>query len=82
MTTTITQFAIRQNKNFYGPETQRSLVTSDDGYALLFDSKQAAEDHIEMLDDAVYYTSNNESGRPDYAVIRADKLPAYLSNQL
>jgi len=82
MTTTTTAFVIRQTRSFYGPKTERSLVTGDSYGAMTFETAQAAEDYITELDDAPYYTANNESGRPEYKVLRADKLPAYLSNQL
>lgn len=82
MTTTTTQFVIRQTRSFYGPKTERSLVTGDSYGAMTFDSAAEAEAYIEQLDDAPYYTAHNESGRPEYKVLRADKLPAYLSTQL
>ena len=82
MTTTTTAFVIRQTRSFYGPKDERSLVTGESYGAITFETREAAQDYIETLDDAPYYTANNESGRPEYKILSADKLPAYLSNQL
>lgn len=82
MTTTTTEYVIRQTRSFYGPTTERSLVTGDNGEALTFGSDAEAKAHIEELDAETYHTAHNESGRPDYSVLRADKLPAYLAHQL
>jgi hypothetical protein len=79
--TTDTTFVIRQTRSFYGPKTERSLVTWDNR-ALNFKTAAEAEAHIADLEGATYYTANNESGRPEYKVISTAKLPAYLANQL
>jgi len=82
MTTTTTAFVIRKTRSFYGPKTERSLVTGDSYGALTFKTATEAEAYIAELDEATYYTSYNESGRPEYKAISTAKLPAYLANQL
>ena len=82
MTTTTTAFTIRKTRSFYGPKTERSLVTGDSYGVLTFETAAEAEAHIAELDEAAYYAAHNESGRPQYKAIRTDSLPAYLANQL
>ena len=73
------QYVVRQTRHYYGPSNERSLVIGDDCRAMRFDTAKAARDHITSLDDAPYYMSHNESGRPDYSVCRVDRLPAFLA---
>ena len=82
MTTTTTAFVIRKTRSFYGPKTERSLVTGDSYGALTFETAAEADAHIAELDEATYYTAHNESGRPEYKVLSTAKLPVYLANQL
>ena len=81
MTTDIT-FVIRQTRSFYGPKTERSLVTGHSYGALTFATAAEAEAHIAGLDKATYCTAHNESGRPEYKVTSTANIPAYLANQL
>jgi hypothetical protein len=82
MTTTTTAFVIRMTRSYYGPKTERSLVTGDSYGALTFETAADAKAYIADLNKATYYTANNESGRPEYKVISTAKLPAYLANQI
>lgn len=79
---TTTAFVIRETRSFYGPKTERSLVTGDSYRALTFPTSAEAKAYIAELDDAPYYTAPNESGRPKYKVLGTAELPAYLANQL
>lgn len=75
-------YVIRQTRNFYGPSKTRTLVDRGDGYALEFDTRAAAREWIAAADSGIYYESHNEYGRPEYKILRADRLPAYLAEQL
>jgi len=82
MTTPTTKYVIRKTRSFYGPKTERSLVTGDNYRPVTFATMSAAKSYITDLDGATYYTANNESGRAEYTAIRTTKLPAYLATQL
>ena len=82
MTTTTPTYAICKTRNFYGPMTENSLVTGDSYDALTFETSAEANLYIAELDDAIYYTAHNETGRPEYKAINIAKLPAYLACQL
>jgi len=68
-------YAIRKTRFFFGPREEKSYVidnfasTSHDVRAE-FRVRAAAEAVRQQLDDAVYHTAHNESGRPDYKVVR------------
>ena len=65
-------YAIRQTRHFYGPRTEKSYVL--DGFSFdrraEFKTRAEAQELVEQLDSEVYRTSHNESGRPDYKVVR------------
>lgn len=75
-------YVIRQTSTYYGPKAVRSLVTGDDGRAIAFATSGEARAWIEAADADVYRQSHGEYGRPDYKVMRADRLPAYLAAYL
>ena len=77
------QYVIVAKHDYYGPSTERRLVTDDaTGRAAIYASRKDALEAIEDLDDSVYYTSHNESGRPEYKARPLDTLPEYLTWQL
>lgn len=84
MTTTATAptYVIRRTREFYGPSIKRDLVNSDGRGANCFNSPAEARAFIAALDQEVYHTSQNESGRPEYKVLRSDTLPQYLADLL
>ncbi|MGN6548773.1 MAG: hypothetical protein ACTHJ3_02610 [Pararhizobium sp.] len=75
-------YVIKITREFYGPETKRSLLTKGNGHAEQFDALAVAKAHIAELDSDRYHLSHNESSRPTYKVVRVDSLPAYLANYL
>lgn len=78
----MTKYVIRQTRSFYGPSYRRGLVARGDGQAITFASRAEALAWIEAADAEVYHQSHNESGRPYYKIMRADRLPAYLAAYL
>lgn len=78
--TTNTEYVIRQTRSFYGPSDERSLVMDESGQrAMTFDSPTAARACIEELESGTYHLSHNEASAPEYKVLRADRLPEYLT---
>jgi hypothetical protein len=65
-------YAIRVIRRFYGPTTQKSYLQDPHGRdcAATFKTRAEAAAHVEMLDNEVYYTAHNESGRAEYKVVR------------
>jgi len=65
-------YAIRITRNFYDPRTEKSYLTNsfqnEDRDEFRF--KAEANATVELLDSQVYHTAHNESGRPEYAVVR------------
>lgn len=65
-------YAITKTRQFFGPRSEKSYVT--DGFKnearAEFRFRAEAEAVVRQLDDAIYYTSHNESGRPEYKVVR------------
>lgn len=70
-------YAIRITRQYFGPKTVKSYVT--DGFAPLvngeeqraeFRTRAEAESLVGQLNDATYHTAHNESGRPEYKVVR------------
>jgi len=73
-------YVIVTTREFYGPETRRSLVMTENGQrARTFATLAAARAHISDLDSEPYYTAHNESSRPSYKARRVAGLPAYLA---
>jgi hypothetical protein len=65
-------YAIRKTRHFFGPKIEKSYVTDgfqDDARAE-FKTRAEADALVKQLDQAVYYTAHNESGRPEYKVVR------------
>lgn len=77
-----TKYVIRQTRNFYGPQTVRSLMTGDNHNPLIFGTASEARAYITEMESEVYHTAHNESGHPEYKVLNSANLPAYLANQL
>lgn len=66
-------YAIRVIRNYYGPRTVKSYLLSDDPRSdarAEYRTRAEALARIEQLDQAVYYTDHNESGRAEYRVVR------------
>lgn len=68
-------YAIRITRQFFGQADRKSYVT--DGFApngdevrAEFKSKAQAEALKTQLEGQTYYTANNESGAPEYKVVR------------
>lgn len=73
-------YAIVATREFYGPETRRSLVEDQEtGNPITFPDRASAKAYLANYDSGRYYLSHNESGRPTYAIRRVDGLPAYLT---
>ena len=76
-------YVIRQTRHYYGSKSTRSLVISDQtGRPMEFKTLHDADNYIDYLNSAVYYTSHNEYGCPEYKAIRTDSLPEYLRIEL
>ena len=63
-------FVIRKTRHFFGPRTQKSFLNDEDGRELRFSTRAAAQAHIEACQEERYYLSHNESGWPDYKIVR------------
>jgi hypothetical protein len=71
-------YAIRMTRHYHNAPDRKSYVTDEatlsasecTGRRLEFASKAEAIDVAATLDDEVYYTSHDESGRPDYKVVK------------
>ena len=64
-------YSIRVTKHFYGPKAVKSYLTNPDtDKRVEFQSHESAQAMCDELDGEVYHTANNESGRPDYKVVR------------
>ena len=57
---------------YYGPYSPlRYLSAEPYGEITIFESKEAAQERIDELDDETYYLSHNESGRPSYTIVES-----------
>ena len=66
-------YAIRITKNFFGPKTVKSYVAGNilnEDIRSEFRFRAEADAIVKLLDAEVYHTSHNESGRPEYRVVR------------
>jgi hypothetical protein len=80
MTATTTDYVIRETRNFYGPSSERSVVMAQSGQrAMTFADPAEARAYVAELERSTYYLAHNESSRPEYKVMRADRLPEYLT---
>ena len=75
-------YVIRQTRQFYGPSDIRSLVAHGNGRAVTFETAKAARDAIKELESGRHYFVHNECARPEYKVMRIDRLPQYLAQQV
>jgi hypothetical protein len=71
-------YVIIATQNFYGPEERESVVEGARPGALIFDTANEAENYIAKLELKTYYTSYNESGRPDYRVEPISNVPDHM----
>lgn len=79
----MTGYVIRQTRTYYGPAETKSLVLRDDGqHALTFATLREAREWIDGANSERYYQANNEYGRPEYKILPANRLPAYLETYL
>jgi hypothetical protein len=46
---------------------------------MIFADPAEARAHVADLESNTYYLAHNESSRPEYKVMRADRLPEYLT---
>jgi len=75
-----TQYVIRADRKFYGPQTKSELIVRDyERRAIKFDSREDAKQFVSILDESAYYTAHNESGRPDYSIIPVSRVPKFLN---
>jgi len=63
--------AICITRNYYGPQSRKNRLIDDDTGSEWIGSRAEAHAKIKELDNAVYYTSSNESGRADYTIVKA-----------
>jgi hypothetical protein len=68
---TTTSYAICITRNYYGPQSSKNRLIDDDTGSEWIGSRAEAHAKIKELDNAVYYTSSNESGRADYTIVKA-----------
>ena len=64
-----TEYAICVTRNWYGPRTTKCRLANDGSEWC--GTRAQARAMIAELDDAVYYTAHNESGRAEYTIVRA-----------
>jgi len=68
-------YAIRVTRQFFGPYCKKSYVeqpnSRDDGDERVeFKHRRDAQALVDTLNSVPYHTSHNESGRPEYKVVR------------
>lgn len=66
------KYKIQQTQHFYAPEPDVVSFIPSDRYPFgdaVFDNPDAAQTVIERIDNGIYYTQQNETGRPTLAVI-------------
>ena len=68
---TTTAYAICITRYYYGPQSRKNRLIDDDTGSEWIGSRAEAHAKIKELDNAVYYTSSNESGRADYTIVKA-----------
>jgi hypothetical protein len=64
-------YYIMITRHFYGEKSKSALVRNVNCHVMELPYKSAKE-HVEWLNGARYVPGNNESGRPDYAVVGTD----------
>jgi hypothetical protein len=66
-------YAVLITHNYYGPTRRSDAARMDDGRAnvLEFDARSEAQAWIDEVDGGIYVTGNNESGRPDYTIVKS-----------
>ena len=78
-------YVIRRTRHWYGPDWSDSLIRDEmpgSGAARIFETREAARKWIEEAEDTPYYLDHNEAFRPDYKIVRADRLPKFLAGDL
>ena len=72
-------YVIRRTRYYYGPTIKRDLVPDHTGTrAATYATRADARAAIDRLEDRQQLLATGEYSRPAYAVMRADRLPAYL----
>lgn len=67
-------YNVTVTRHFYGPYVRKSSVLDErTGEPKTYATKAAAQTDIDELEDGIYYTDHNESGRPDYKIVRAKR---------
>ena len=85
MTTT---YIITARHHFYGLRDVTDIAGWDEdarggrGAPAIYDTRAQAVAALKAIEDAIYYTRHNESGRPTYRIRTVASLPAYLAVQL
>ena len=78
-------YVIRRTRHWYGPDWSDSLIRDEmpgSGAARIFETREAARKWIEEAEDTRYYLDHNEAFRPDYKIVRADRVPKFLAGDL
>jgi hypothetical protein len=76
-------YTVTATDQIYGPRRAMPyVVQGEDGRGVIFANRKEAREYIGLLDDGVYYTGHNESGRPNYRIRTVAGLPAYLACQV
>lgn len=76
-------FVIRQTRHFYAAADVRTLVLSQScNRAMTFETRADARGWISAKENELYHQAHNEYGRPEYKVLDAARLPAYLEAYL
>ena len=74
-------YVIKRTCYWYGPSETKDLVQDTswqgDGGAMVFDTRDEAQAHIDGTYDHPYYLNHNESGRPDLKIMRMNRVPKY-----
>ena len=78
-------YVIRRTRHFYGPDWSDSLIRDENPVSRavrIFETREAARKWIEEAEDTRYYLDHNEASRPDYKIVRADRVPKFLAVDL
>jgi hypothetical protein len=75
-------YAVVETREWYGPETTRSLVSDGRGRPMILMSRGGAKDLIRDYDNDRYHLAHNESDRPSYKAVKVESLPRYLRDMI
>ena len=62
-------YAILVSRHYYGPRTEHRLARGRRGDVLRNETLDDAQTAADKMDEGIYFTAHNESGRPTYTVV-------------